>query len=233
MPVYQLIKEAIFPPLSHAEADGLLAVGGDLSSNRLLLAYSSGIFPWFNENNPILWWSPDPRFIIDPEKIIVSKSLEKTMRKKKFEVTIDKAFSQVIENCAQLRITKGDGTWITDGMKSAYCRLHELGYAHSVESWYNGSLVGGLYGISLGKCFFGESMFSLVSDASKVAFTLLVRELEKLNFELVDCQMPSDHLKSLGARGIARDLFIKRLLMGGVVPTVSPERGVFPSTLEV
>ena len=229
MPVYQLINEPIFPPLSHADPDGLLAVGGDLTPERLLLAYTSGIFPWYNNNDPILWWSPDPRFILDPGMLKISGSLEKTIRKQKFEVTVDKVFHQVIRNCARLRINNGEGSWITDEMRSAYCHLHEIGFAHSVESWYQGRLVGGLYGICLGRCFFGESMFSLVSDSSKVAFALLVRELEKRNFELVDCQMPSDHLKSLGAKGIGRDIFIQRLLRGGVLPSIFPNKGDFPS----
>lgn len=231
MPVYQLIDEAIFPPPSHAEPDGLLAVGGGLSPERLLLAYASGIFPWYSSNDPILWWSPDPRFILYPNELKVSKSLEKTIRKEKFEVTIDRDFYNVITNCAQVRVKKGEGTWITDEMRSAYCQLHEMGYAHSVESWHNGILEGGLYGVSLGRCFFGESMFSLMTDASKVAFVLLVKELAKRDFELVDCQMPSDHLISFGARGIGRDLFIKGLENGGVNPADLYNKGDFPISI--
>ncbi|MBE9502662.1 MAG: leucyl/phenylalanyl-tRNA--protein transferase [Proteobacteria bacterium] len=228
MPVYQLINEVIFPPPCHAEPDGLLAVGGDLSPERLLLAYASGVFPWYSDNDPILWWSPDPRFILYPNELKVSRSLEKTIRKGKFEVTIDRDFDNVITNCAQVRVKKGEGTWITDDMRSAYCHLHEMGYAHSVESWHNGILVGGLYGVSLGRCFFGESMFSLMTDASKVAFVSLGKELAKRDFELIDCQMPSDHLISFGARGIGRDLFIKGLEKGGVNPAALHNKGDFP-----
>ena len=221
MPIYQLIEEPLFPPLSHAESDGLLAVGGDLSTERLLLAYSSGIFPWFNEDDPILWWSPDPRFILDPKNLKVSKSLEKIIRQGKFEVKVDSAFERVIRSCGDTRKGEGDcGTWITDDMINAYCRLHELGFAHSVESWYEGDLVGGLYGVSLGRCFFGESMFTKMSNASKVAFVTMVSELERSGFELVDCQMPSGHLESLGALGIPRHSFLERLVQGGVLPSV-------------
>jgi len=228
MPVYRLIDEALFPPPCHADPDGLLAVGGDLTPERLLLAYASGIFPWYNDDDPILWWSPDPRCILEPEGLKVSRGLEKTLRKGTFEVTIDRDFSRVIRSCAQVRLEKGVGTWINEELISAYCRLHAMGFAHSVESWHEGALAGGLYGVSLGRCFFGESMFSLVSNASKVAFVSLVRELEKRHFELIDCQMPSDHLTSLGATVIPRDLFIKRLSRGGVSPLVRQDRGDFP-----
>ncbi len=228
MPIYQLIEEPLFPPLSHAESDGLLAVGGDLSTERLLLAYSSGIFPWFNEDDPILWWSPDPRFILEPKDLKVSRSLEKIIRQGRFEVKIDSAFERVIRSCGDTRKGDGDcGTWITDDMIRAYCRLHELGFAHSVESWYEGDLVGGLYGVSLGRCFFGESMFTKMSNASKVAFVTMVRELERSGFELVDCQMPSDHLESLGALGIPRHIFLERLVQGGVLPSVDQVPGRF------
>ena len=225
MPFYELIEEPIFPPPSHAEPDGLLAVGGDLSSERLLLAYSSGIFPWFNEEDPILWWSPDPRFILNPKDLKVSRSLEKTIRQGRFEVRIDTAFKEVMMACGDTR--KEGGTWITEAMTTAYCRLHELGFAHSVEAWHEGELVGGLYGICMGRCFFGESMFTNVSNASKVAFVTMVRELEKLSFELVDCQMPSEHLESLGAFGIPRDIFLQRLVQGGVLPSVDQLPGSF------
>lgn len=228
MPLYQLIDSPLFPPPSHAEPDGLLAVGGDLSSERLLLAYSSGIFPWFDDGDPLLWWSPDPRLILDPGELTTSRSLEKLIRQGRFEVTFDRAFRQVITNCAELRKEDGKGTWITGEMIEAYCGLHEAGFAHSVESWHDGQLAGGLYGVCLGRCFFGESMFFTVSNASKVAFVTLVRELERLDFELIDCQMPSGHLKSLGSRGIPRELFLERLILGGVVPSTAPVPGIFP-----
>ena len=219
MPVYQLIDETLFPPQSHAEPNGLLAIGGDLSIERLLMAYSSGIFPWFNEDDPILWWSPDPRFIVIPSELKVTRSLEKVIRQGKFKITVDKAFVDVISSCAGMRRKGGEGTWITKEMIRAYCRLHELGFAHSIESWQGGKLVGGLYGLSLGKCFFGESMFHTVANASKVAFVSVVRALEKQGFHLIDCQMPTDHLKSFGARGIRRNEFLGRLIEGGVLPS--------------
>ena len=230
MPIYELIEEPIFPPLSHAEPDGLLAVGGDLAAERLLLAYSSGIFPWFNEDDPILWWSPDPRFILNPKDLKVSRSLEKTIRQGIFEVRVDSAFERVIRSCGDTRKGEGEGeagTWITEDMIKAYCHLHELGFAHSVESWYEGDLVGGLYGVSLGRCFFGESMFTKMSNASKVAFVTMVRGLSELDFELIDCQMPSGHLESLGAVGIPRHVFLERLLRGGVLPSVDQQPGRF------
>ncbi|MDT8316862.1 MAG: leucyl/phenylalanyl-tRNA--protein transferase [bacterium] len=228
MSIYELIEEPLFPPLSHAEPDGLLALGGDLSVERLLLAYSSGIFPWFNEDDPILWWSPDPRFVLNPDDLNVSRSLEKIIRQGRFEVRVDSAFERVIRACGDTRRGDGEcGTWITDAMIKAYCRLHELGFAHSVESWYEGDLAGGLYGVSLGRCFFGESMFARTSNASKVAFVTMVRGLKMLDFELIDCQMPSGHLESLGASGIPRDMFIQRLVRGGVTPSVYQQQGSF------
>lgn len=228
MPVYYLIDQYVSPPPDHAENEGLLAVGGDLSPERLLLAYSSGIFPWFNEGDPICWWCPDPRCILELHQLRVSQSMTRLLRKGGFEVTYDRAFREVISSCAQIRRKEGGGTWITDEMLEAYCRLHELGYAHSVECWREGALAGGLYGVCMGMCFFGESMFSRESNASKVAFITLVRQLKKMNFELIDCQMPSSHLISLGAREISREEFLLRLRKGGVVPSVRPEPGNFP-----
>ena len=219
MPVYQLIDEVIFPPQSHAEPNGLLAIGGDLSVKRLLFAYSSGIFPWFNEDDPILWWAPDPRFIIIPSELKVSRSLEKIIRQKKFTVTANRAFKKVVESCADIRKKGGEGTWITEEMIAAYCRLHELGFAHSIESWKGNKLAGGLYGLCLGKCFFGESMFHTETDASKVSFVSMVRALERRQFHLIDCQMPTEHLKSFGARGLRRHEFLERLTKGGVFPS--------------
>lgn len=229
MPVFRLEDELLFPPPSYSEEDGLLAAGGDLSPERLLLAYSSGIFPWFNEGDPTLWWSPDPRYVIDPAEIKVSRRLERTIRSGRFKLSIDKAFSDVMEGCAQSRINSGEGTWITGDMKDAYGRLFDLGYAHSIEAWYEGKLAGGLYGVSLGRCFFGESMFFRVADASKVAFVSLVRLLESYQFELIDCQLPTEHLKSFGAYGIKREIFLERLIRGGVVPSPTQLKAAFPS----
>ncbi|MDO3379006.1 leucyl/phenylalanyl-tRNA--protein transferase [Geoalkalibacter halelectricus] len=227
MPVYQLIADPLFPPVELAEDGGLLAVGGDLSPRRLLLAYSMGIFPWFNAEDPILWWSPDPRFILELDDLHVSRSLAKVLRRGLFSVTFDQAFGQVIRACAQVRAAT-EGTWITPAMLASYERLHEMGYAHSVEVWRDGELVGGLYGVCLGRCFFGESMFHRAADASKVALVALVERLKARDFELLDCQMPSDHLTSLGARSIPRAEFLKRLRRGGVMPSVQPQAGDFP-----
>jgi len=223
MPVSQLTDELIFPFPRNSEENGLLAVGGDLSVARLLLAYSSGIFPWFGEGEPILWWSPNPRYIIEPAEIRVSRSLEKVIRRNEFQTTMNQSFSRVIGSCAELREREGLGTWITKGMINAYSRLHELGFAHSVESWRMGELVGGLYGVCLGRCFFGESMFFKAPNASKVAFALLARELESRDFELIDCQQPSVHMSRFGARAIKRGDFLRRLVSGGVFPSSSPE----------
>lgn len=214
MPVFRLTDELIFPPPSLAEPDGLLAVGGDLTPERLLLAYSMGIFPWFNDGDPPLWWSPDPRCVLNPKGVKISRSLAKVLRKGVFDVTFDKAFGQVISACASLRRKTGEGTWITPKMEEAYLRLFALGYAHSVECWCDGALAGGLYGVSLGRCFFGESMFHRVRDASKVAFVALSRETERQGYELIDCQITNPHLISLGAEEIPRGTFLKRLAEG-------------------
>lgn len=211
MPVYRLIDELIFPPPDEAKPDGLLAVGGDLSSERLLLAYKLGIFPWYSEGQPILWWSPDPRLILEPDEFHVSRRLRQILKKGVFKVTFDQAFASVIQSCA-LAPRKGQGgTWITPEMQAAYIRLHQQGFAHSVESWLNGELVGGIYGISLGRCFFGESMFSCKSDASKVALATLVERLKVWDFPMLDAQVTTEHLLSLGAKEIPRSLFLKRL----------------------
>jgi leucyl/phenylalanyl-tRNA--protein transferase len=197
-----------FPDVEYAllQPNGLLAVGGDLTPSRLLHAYRRGIFPWFSDGQPILWWAPDPRTVMFPESLKISRSLRKTQRKGVFRVTIDLAFPQVIRACAAPRTHQND-TWITNEMVAAYCELHNLGYAHSVESWRDGELVGGLYGVAIGKVFFGESMFSRVSDASKVALAALCRQ----DFALIDCQLPSDHLSGLGARPIPRQQFTQLL----------------------
>jgi leucyl/phenylalanyl-tRNA--protein transferase len=226
MPVYQLIDQPVFPPPELAEHGGLLAIGGDLSTPRLLLAYSMGIFPWFNEGDPILWWSPDPRCILEPAELKVSRSLAKVLRRQEFTVTCDQAFAEVIDACAELR-SQDEGTWITAGMREAYLRLHLLGYAHSVEVWREGELAGGLYGVCLGRCFFGESMFHRVANASKVAFVELARHLHARRFELIDCQMPTPHLESLGSHTIPREEFLLRLRRGGVVPSTMPPPGAF------
>lgn len=214
----QHINLTRFPDVSNSNEDGLLAMGGDLDLHTLVSAYSQGIFPWFNDDQPILWWSPDPRMVLFPNEVKVSRSLRKTINNKPFKVTCNRAFDQVIDACA-LRGEKSDqqnplpaeDTWITDDMQSAYQQLHEHGYAHSIEVWLDKELVGGLYGVCLGKVFFGESMFSRVSNASKVAFVSLAQSLEALGFNVIDCQVSSDHLLSLGAREIPRGEFLSHL----------------------
>ena len=211
MPIYQLTNDLAFPPAHYAERDGLLAVGGDLSVERLLLAYRSGIFPWYSEGDPLLWWSPDPRLVFVPREFHVSRSLQRVIRSGRFTVTMDTAFPEVIAACADTRGPGRDGTWILPDMQRAYCALHEAGYAHSVECWNAGALAGGLYGVSLGAAFFGESMFSRVSNASKVALAALIRHAIGWNFHFIDCQMTTDHLLSLGAREISRRQFLRNL----------------------
>jgi len=201
-----------FPALEHAqqEPNGLLAIGGDLSPERLLQAYRSGIFPWFNDDQPILWWSPDPRMILIPQEFHCSRSLGKATRKAGLSVSIDQAFSQVIQQCSAPR-SYADSTWITDSMLAAYHHLHQLGYAHSVEIWQDEKLVGGLYGLAIGKMFFGESMFSLQSNASKIAFKALSDFLQRNGFPLIDCQVYSEHLQSMGAREVSRKDFFQQV----------------------
>jgi len=204
-----------FPPVDEAliEPNGLLAAGGDLSPERLLDAYAHGIFPWFNEDDPVLWWSPDPRMVLFPRDLHVSRSLRRAIRSGRFCVTLDRAFEAVMEGCAAPRRNQ-DGTWITPAMMSAYARLAQLGYSHSVETWEDDELVGGLYGVALGRVFYGESMFSRRSDGSKVAFAYLARQLERWRFVLIDCQMATGHLASLGAREIPRDEFLRSVRTG-------------------
>jgi leucyl/phenylalanyl-tRNA--protein transferase len=226
MSVFRLTRQPLFPPPHLAEPDGLLAVGGDLSSDRLLLAYSMGIFPWYNQGDPLLWWSPDPRCILEPEGMKISRSLSKILRRGDFEITFDRTFREVMTACAALRRNQ-EGTWITEEMLIAYCRLHELGYAHSVEVRQGGELVGGLYGVCLGRCFFGESMFHRAANASKVALAALAEHARKRQFELIDCQQSTAHLRSLGAVEIPRREFLARLRQGGVVPSVRPLQGSF------
>lgn len=208
MPVFRLTEEIIFPPPELAEEDGLLAVGGDLSVERLLLAYSMGIFPWYSDDSPILWWSPDPRLVLTPEDLKVSRSLRQTIKKEIYRTTFDNAFEKVIRGCAESRRKYEDGTWITEDMVRAYCGLHEEGFAHSVESWIGDELAGGLYGVALGRVFYGESMFARRSDASKVAFVKLVEKLSHLKFLLIDCQVTTRHLISLGAKEVPRSEFL-------------------------
>jgi leucyl/phenylalanyl-tRNA--protein transferase len=201
----------VFPPVDHAEPDGLLAVGGDLTTDRLLLAYQSGIFPWYSDDQPILWFSPDPRFVLFPEDLKVANSLRRIIKAETFTVTYDTAFDAVIENCRSIERVDQPGTWITEDMAAAYCDLHKAGHAHSVEVWQNKELVGGLYGVTVGKCFCGESMFAQASNASKVGFVWLVDKLKTDGFNMIDCQMPTDHLAGFGAKPIPRNEFLAKL----------------------
>lgn len=219
MPVYQLTDKLVFPPPDLAEEDGLLAIGGDLSPERLLLAYSSGIFPWFSEGDPILWWAPSPRFVIFPDEFKVPKRLSRLIRQGKYSVTLDHAFRQVITGCATSVNRQERGTWITRDMISAYNRLHDMGYAHSVECWQEDEIVGGLYGIALGGFFFGESMFSRQPNCSKIALVFLVAQLQRWDFDLIDCQMKSAHLEQFGAREIPGREFQKLLAISMSHPT--------------
>ncbi len=214
MPIYLLSEDEIsFPHPSLATEDGILAVGGDLSAERLILAYQYGIFPWYNQGDPILWWSPDPRFVLYPEELKVSKSMRPYFNQNKFECSVDTNFEAVIQNCQQNKRGNqaGAGTWITKEMQDAYIELHKLGIAHSIEVWQNKELVGGLYGLSLGKCFFGESMFTKVNNASKFGFIYLVQKLKEKGFWLIDCQQETQHLASLGAKAIPRFQFLALL----------------------
>ncbi len=221
MTIFSLNEDLVFPPPELAEPDGLLAIGGDLSPRRLLLAYRQGIFPWYAPGTPILWWSPDPRLVLFPQELKISHSLRRVLKKGRFRITFDKAFRAVIEACALVRMRKGEETWLVPDMIEAYHRLHRLGAAHSVETWLDGRLVGGLYGVALGRVFFGESMFSLVSDASKVALVHLVERLKTLDDAFIDCQVTTGHLKRLGAREIPRAEFLKRLQSATRLPTPS------------
>ncbi len=210
MPIFQLSDEVIFPPAHLASKSGILAVGGDLSPGRILAAYRHGVFPWYSDDDPIIWWSPDPRFVLFPEELRVSRSMKKVLRHDTFRITYDHDFCGVISSCQKPR-RKQKGTWITDDMLEAYHTLHLLGYAHSAETWYGDKLVGGIYGISLGGCFFGESMFSLMSNASKAALIHLVNKLKELKFGFLDCQVYTAHMETLGARFIARAEFARLL----------------------
>ncbi len=211
MPIYRLQDHSDFPPVENAGHGGLLAFGGDLSVDRLLLAYSRGIFPWYSEGEPVLWWSPDPRLVLQLSEVKFSKSLRRVIKSRRFSVTVDTAFSEVICKCATIKRPREQGTWIVDEMQTAYNRLHKEGFAHSVETWKDGILKGGLYGVSLGAVFFGESMFSLESDSSKVALFYLVEMLKHWDFDFIDCQVKTEHLVRLGAKEIPRRIFIRRL----------------------
>ncbi len=209
--MYFLTQELFFPAVDEANSDGILAIGGDLSPERLLLAYKSGIFPWFEEGEPIFWWSPNPRMVLFLDDLVVSKSMRNILNRNIFKVTFNQNFREVISNCQKIKRNGQNGTWITNDMIEAYCKLNELGIAKSVEVWQNEELVGGLYGIDLGHIFCGESMFSKVSNASKVAFIALVNQLKVANYKVLDCQVYNEHLESLGCREIDRSKFIEIL----------------------
>lgn len=200
-------KKLFFPPVEEALEDGLLAFGGDLSTDRLLLAYKSGIFPWYSADEPILWWSPNPRFVLFPEKLKISDSMKSILKKKPFQITYNQAFESVILACANTLRKDQEGTWITDKIKNAYLKLHQMQIVQSVEVWQNSMLVGGLYGLRIGNCFFGESMFSLVSNASKAGFITFVKD--NTDLKLIDCQVHTNHLESLGAEMIPRNEFLR------------------------
>lgn len=208
MPLFMLPPEHLFPDPSYAREDGLLAVGGDLDPKRLLLGYSQGIFPWYSEDQPILWHAPDPRFVLFLDEFHIGRSLKKTLRKQPFEIRMDTAFERVLLGCSTAKREDQQGTWITREMHRAYTRLHELGFAHSTEAWVDDDLVGGLYGVSLGGMYFGESMYAHTSDASKVAFVALVMQLKRWGFDLLDSQVHTEHLARFGAREIPRAAFM-------------------------
>jgi leucyl/phenylalanyl-tRNA---protein transferase len=220
MPIFRLSEKISFPPPHYAEPEGLLAVGGDLSQKRLLLAYRMGIFPWYSQGDPILWWSPDPRMVLYPDEIIISTRLRRVIRNNIFNITFDSAFDHVIQACAQTRVKENQGTWILDEMIDAYSSLHESGHAHSVEAWHEGNLAGGLYGVSIGGCFFGESMFTVIPNASKVALSALCEFLKRQLFDFIDCQIASGHLLRMGARTIPRSQFLKELERSLKKPTL-------------
>lgn len=205
----QVLNENLwFPPVSEALGDGLLAIGGDLKPERLILAYKNGIFPWYDGDLP-LWWNPNPRFVLFPEELVVSKSMKTTINQQKFVFTINQAFEEVIDNCKKIERKNQDGTWINEDVKTAYIQLHKMGYAHSAETWLNNQLVGGLYGIKMGRIFFGESMFAKESNASKFALIHYVQQLQTEGIALIDCQVYTEHLESLGAKMIMREQFMQ------------------------
>ncbi|MEC8090053.1 MAG: leucyl/phenylalanyl-tRNA--protein transferase [Bacteroidota bacterium] len=209
--MYRLTDALLFPSPEQASAEGIVAVGGDLKPERVMLAYRKGIFPWFESDDFLLWWSPDPRMVLFPDQVKISKSMRAVLRKKQFEVTFNKAFDDVVEACAKVKRFGQNGTWITPGLMEVYSTLHTQGHAHSVEVWEEGVLVGGLYGVDLGTVFCGESMFSKANNASKVALISLAKELKKNKYELIDCQVPTQHLASMGAESIPRSEFLTYL----------------------
>lgn len=234
MPVFYLTDKILFPPVHYAEPSGILAVGGDLAPQRLLEAYRRGIFPWFSDDSPIIWWSPDPRFVVYPGEVRITRSMRQVLERGIFRITFDTAFRDVITACSMPR-KHDNGTWITGEMIEAYVKLHELGYAHSVEAWSGDTLAGGLYGISLGRVFFGESMFARESNASKAAFITLAINLERLGFDIIDCQVHTDHLESLGAFEIPREEFIaiiRRALEGETIKGNWGECGLFSPVID-
>ena len=212
--MYWLTNDLIFPPVEETEEWGGLAVGGDLSPQRLLLAYRSGIFPWYDDSQPIVWYAPDPRFVLFPHKLKVSRRMRPILNQGRFVITYDTQFRKVIRHCQQIKRSGQSGTWITDEMQEAYCQLHALGYAHSVEVWQHGRLVGGLYGLAIGSVFCGESMFSLVSNASKIGFITLVRRLQQCGGTLIDCQVHTPHLEKWGGENIPRAHYMHLLAQG-------------------
>lgn len=209
--MFLLSNDLVFPPVEMADEDGLLAIGGDLSTGRLLLAYQQGIFPWYSEQDPICWWCPDPRFVLFPDELKISRSMKRVLRSGPFGFTTNTAFAEVIRNCRTISRKDQDGTWISAEVQNAYIRLHELGYAHSAEAWNNNELVGGIYGVRLGNIFFGESMFSRQTNASKFALARYVEQLKQEGVVLIDCQVYTLHLESLGARMIPRKDFMRLL----------------------
>ena len=229
MPVYLLSDELVFPPPEGASREGVVAVGGDFRPERLLLAYAQGIFPWPTEGMPLLWFSPNPRFVLFPEEVHVPRSLRKTIKRGGFEVRVDTAFEQVIDACADAPREGQRGTWITPELRAGYVELHRLGYAHSIECWIDGTLAGGLYGVSLGRAFFGESMFARAPDASKIAFAALLGNLAHWDFALVDCQVYTDHLDRFGALEIPRRDFLATLR---VALTATTRRGAWAFDLD-
>lgn len=220
MPIYRLSKEIAFPDPRLADPQGIIAVGGDLSPERLLLAYSVGIFPWYSKGQPIIWWSPEPRMILLPEEFHLGRSLQKELKRGSFEVKADQKFSEVISRCSNKKRPGQRSTWITSEMKKAYETLHQLGFAHSFEAYQDGKLVGGLYGVSLGSAFFGESMFADAPDASKVAFAIAVKEMVSWGFDLIDCQVHTEHLARFGAKEVPREEFLTRLSASLEKPTL-------------
>lgn len=218
MPVFKLSNDIFFPPPDLAREDGLLAIGGDLSPERLLMAYQMGIFPWYSEGDPILWWSPVPRLILEPKEFHLSKRLARELRNNTFRFSLDQDFKGVINACASSRTSQDEPTWINNEMIKAYCQLHALGFAHSLECWLNNELAGGLYGVAIGTAFFGESMFSKVSNSSKACLAVLARQLKKWRFDFIDCQMRTNHLMSLGAREISGPDFFNRLQAAIIKP---------------